>query len=48
MKALETPEEKLARRIKKKEEKERKRLEKRGWDKCDLVSFFLQCVHHIL
>ena len=39
MKALETPEEKRARRVKKKVEKERRRREKMGWDKNDLVSF---------
>ena len=38
MKALETPEEKLVRRSKKKMEKERKRRERMGWDKQDLVS----------
>ena len=44
MKALETPEEKLARRLNKKQEKERKRREKMGWDKQDLVST-CTCVH---
>ena len=39
MKALETPEEKLARRVKKKQEKERGRREKMGWDKKDLVCY---------
>ena len=41
MKALETPEEKRARRLKKKQEKERRCREKMGWDKKDLVSFTL-------
>lgn len=41
MKDLETPEEKLARRIKKKQEKERRRREKRGWDKKDLVCVYI-------
>lgn len=38
MKALETPEEKRARRLKKKVDKERRQKEKMGWDKNDLVS----------
>ena len=38
MKALETPEEKRARRLAKKEAKERKRRQNLGWDSEQLVS----------
>lgn len=38
MKQLETPEEKRARRLAKKEAKERKRKEQMGWDKDYLVN----------
>lgn len=38
MKTLETPEEKRARRLAKKEAKERRRKEKMGWDKDYLVN----------
>jgi len=42
MKAYETPEEKRARRLAKKELKERKRKSEMGWDKETLVSFLVQ------
>lgn len=44
MKALETPEEKRARRIQKKEDKERRKRAKMGWDEEMMVSvLFLLC-----
>jgi len=52
MKALETPEEKRARRLAKKEAKERKRRQKLGWDSEQLVSKQYDsnnyCIHYIL
>ena len=38
MKAIETPEEKRARRLKKKEEKERRHRSKMGWDQEMMVT----------
>lgn len=38
MKAVETPEEKRARRLAKKEAKDRKRKSEMGWDEEDLVT----------
>lgn len=39
---METPEEKRARRLAKKEAKERRRKEKMGWDK-DYLVYYLSC-----
>ena len=43
MKALETPEEKRARRLQKKEDKERKLRSKMGWDQEMMVSCDFSC-----